>query len=406
VSTRSRPRIAMFTPYFPAPAFTGGRMRIQHFARALSQHGELHLFAQAPLREAEDPRASAETACYASIQSAPARVLLPHASVPRRVRAGSPARLLAQFRAQHAREAFDVLVVEHAHAAAAALGCKVPWLLDEHNVESQYLQSKLQAAGKLGFWQLPELRSLRRWEARCWRAASSVVAVSAEDAERIAAVSGKAPVEIPNGVSADELPFVPPAARSGANVLFVGLMNHPPNVHAARWLAHSVMPLVWAERPDARLVLCGANPARDVSELEGPRVSVTGRVPSVQPYLSEARVFANGLAYGGGSSLKVLEALASGVPLVSTRVGVRGFALTHERHYLAAETPAQFARAVLACLNAPQDGTAQRVASGRAFAEAHGWRALSERFAQLVLGLAEAGASPEQRRSSPARTYV
>lgn len=403
-----RPRIALFTPYFPAPAFTGGRMRIQHFARKLSEHGDLHLFAQAPAREASDPRASAETEFFACIEHAPARVLLPNAGLPRRVRAGSPARLMTRFRELHERAPFDVLVVEHAHAAAAAIGCgeRVPWLLDEHNVESQYLQAKLQAAGKLGFWQLPELRNLRRWESRCWREASCVVAVSADDAERIAAVRGKPPVEIPNGVNLDEVPFTPPSARSGAGVLFVGLMDHPPNVHAARWLVRSVMPLVWAVRPDATLTLCGANPAREVQELEGPRVSVTGRVPSVVPYLNQARVFANALAHGGGSSLKVLEALASGLPLVSTRAGVRGFALGHERHYLGADTPAEFARALLACLNTPLDGTLQHTAAGRSFAEAHGWRALSERFAELVIGLADAGPAPARSRAPAARSCV
>ncbi|MEY4575336.1 MAG: hypothetical protein RL701_39, partial [Pseudomonadota bacterium] len=316
-------KIALFAPYFPAPAFSGGRIRIQHFARALARRGEVHLFAQAHAREAGDARARAEAALYASVRVVHAGFTPPlfvNWGRAQRVRRGSPAQLSAAFARAHAHEPFDVIAVAHSHAAAAAFQSGVPWLLDEHNVESRYLAAKLQAGGgELRWWHQRELARMRGWERACWRAATEVVAVTEDDAKQISELRTTPAVHVPNGVDVSALAFTPPAARSGANILFVGLMDHPPNVQAAQLLAHEIMPRVWAGRPDARLVLCGANPARVVSALAGPRITVTGRVPTLAPHLAEARVFANCLVFGAGSSLKVLEALAAGVPLVSTR---------------------------------------------------------------------------------------
>ncbi|MEY4579296.1 MAG: hypothetical protein RL701_3999, partial [Pseudomonadota bacterium] len=105
---------------------------------------------------------------------------------------------------------------------------------------------------------------------------------------------------------------------------------------------------------------------------------------TLAPHLAEARVFANCLVFGAGSSLKVLEALAAGVPLVSTRAGVRGFALTADEHFLPAETPAEFATEILRCLAAPASELQPRALAGRVFAESHSWQSLSERFAALT----------------------
>ncbi|MET0389855.1 MAG: glycosyltransferase [Polyangiales bacterium] len=414
-------RVALFAPYLPAPAFTGGRIRIHELARALSRSAELHLFAQAPLREVKAADAREALGVYASVE-----VVQPHVSWPRiwgrtpvRVRRAVPRALATGFAAQHARAPFDLIVVEHCHAAAVARRAGLPWLLDEHNVESQYLAQKLSAEGPLRCRHHAELARLRAWEVACWREATEVVAVTPDDAACIAAVRGSAVTHIPNGVgevvgdrlaaqSGESVRRAPHgvetavptpvgaalpalAAQRGKQVLFVGLMDHPPNVRAAQLLATEVMPRVWRRCPEATLVLCGANPSRAVRALAGKQVLVTGRVPSVGPYYAAASAFASCLQGGAGSSLKVLEALAAGVPLVSTAAGVRGFALSPQRHYLPGETPDELATAILRCLSTP---AAAELASmrdeGRMFAAAHRWSTLASRFAALALQTAEA----------------
>jgi glycosyltransferase involved in cell wall biosynthesis len=188
---------------------------------------------------------------------------------------------------------------------------------------------------------------------------------------------------VPNGSDALALSYTPPSQRQGKEVLFVGAFFWPPNARAARFLVREVLPRVRSVEPLATLTLCGKSPGVDVALLRRPGVEVTGTVPSVAPYLRRASVYALALFEGAGSSLKVLEALACGVPLVSTAVGARGYPLLPGEHYEPAEDAEGFARAILAVFANPAafDARAQR---GRAFAEAYSWGRVGADFAQAV----------------------
>lgn len=389
----AHPRFALFAPYLPAPAHSGGRIRIQHFARALSRHGEVSLFACADAHDLEAHGRHPELGIYAAKHIVETgRAWFPAAGRPARVRRCCPPELVRAFSSAHARVGFSALVVEHVHAAALALDhCELPWLLDEHNVESEYLKSRLRAAGPSQlFFSHGEVAALRSWEQRAWRAASRVACVSEADADVIARASGRRPNVIANGTALGELPFVLPSERVGYELSFVGVMGHPPNAAAARWLAEEVMPLLRRAEPRARLVLCGADPTPRVAALASTDIEVTGRVASVAPYLRRAAVYVNAVRDGAGTSLKVLEALASGVPIVSTARGVRGFALADGEHYLHAESAEQFVHAVLAVF---EDRSALNPLAlrGREFAESHDFGKLAERFAELACEVAADG---------------
>jgi glycosyltransferase involved in cell wall biosynthesis len=160
-------------------------------------------------------------------------------------------------------------------------------------------------------------------------------------------------------------------------------MGHAPNVAAAQFLGREVLPRIRREEPRAKLTLCGADPSAPVRALESPHVEVTGRVANVSPFLERAAVYVNPLQHGAGSSLKVLEALAAGIPLVSSERGVRGFDLSAPEHFLAAESANEFATQVLRCFRdrAARDGAAL---AGRHFAESHDFESIGRRFAALV----------------------
>jgi glycosyltransferase involved in cell wall biosynthesis len=386
----TKPRFALFAPYLPAPAHSGGRIRIQQFARALARVGEVSLFACADARDLATHGTDPGLDVYVEKHLVEAgSAWFPSGGRPARVRRCAPPRLLRAFSAAHARLGFSALIVEHVHAAGVALQQQaLPWLLDEHNIESDYLSARLRAAGPGRMLaSRSELSALARWERRAWRAATRVVCVSQSEADLIAVASGRMPRVIANGVPVRDIPFVLPSERAGHELLFVGVMGHPPNAAAARWLATEVLPLVRRAEPRAKLVLCGADPSARVAALAGPNVEVTGRVASVLPYLRRAAVYVNAIREGAGSSLKVIEALASGAPLVSTARGVRGFAVEDGRHYLHAESAEQFAGAVLAAMNAPAalDEVALR---GRQIAEAHDLVSLAEEFAGLACQVA------------------
>jgi glycosyltransferase involved in cell wall biosynthesis len=395
--------IALFAPYLPAPAHSGGRIRIQQFAKALTRIGEVSLFACADSRDIAQHGVAPELDLFSSThiaRSASAWLTLP--ARPARVRRCCPRALTQKFLDVHARHRFSVVVVEHSHAATVALEyADVPWLLDEHNIESRYFQAKVQASRRsLLSFDRAEVRALERWEQHAWRSASEVVCVSEADAAAVEGASGRTPLLIPNGVELGRVPFLPPSQRQGFELLFVGVLGHPPNAAAARWLAREVLPRVQRVEPRATLLLCGADPTPEVAKLANASVSVTGRVPSVAPYLQRAALYVNALQQGAGSSLKVLEALASGLPLVSTASGVRGFPLADGEHYLRAETADDFARATLACFaeRANADGMARRA---REFAEAHDFEHLARQFATAVRDLS--GSTARSFRASGAR---
>ncbi|WP_160123792.1 methyltransferase domain-containing protein [Rhodovarius lipocyclicus] len=134
------------------------------------------------------------------------------------------------------------------------------------------------------------------------------------------------------------------------DVVFVGGFPHLPNVDAALFIAREVMPLVWREEPDARLILVGYAPPQEVLDLAGSRVIVTGQVPDILPYLDRGRVMLAALRYGAGVKGKVVEALRVGLPVVTTAVGAEGIGLCAGKDAIIAESALDLAAAVIELL--------------------------------------------------------
>ncbi len=362
-------------------------------ARGLAERFEVHLFSAADAHDVAVPLSAPDLSLYAAVHVEPRfAAIVGWGGKPARVRSVTPAALLRAFTEAHDRTPFAAAVVEHSYSSLPVHRVRpLPWVLDEHNVESEYARARSRArrfrapvvSRVVDAWDARRADALSRWEEAQWRAAGDVVCVSPQDARRVESVRRHPVTVIPNGVAADEVPFTLPSQRDGHDVLFVGTFEHPPNIAAAHWLAGEIMPRVRQSEPRARLVLCGSRPVRSVRDLANDRVVVTGSVPSVVPYLGQARVYANAVQHGGGTSLKVLEALASGVPLVSTAVGVRGFELKSPDDYLQAEDTESFVHQLVACLRdaRARDAAASR---GREMAERSSWTRLAARFADVV----------------------
>jgi glycosyltransferase involved in cell wall biosynthesis len=140
---------------------------------------------------------------------------------------------------------------------------------------------------------------------------------------------------------------------SCSDVVFVGGFPHTPNVDAALYMVQEVMPLIWREQPDARLVLVGYAPPPEVRALAGARVLVTGQVPAVEPYMDAARVNLAALRFGAGVKGKVVQALQLGVPVVTTPVGAEGIDIEPGRHAIVAEGASALAEGVLSLFRDP-----------------------------------------------------
>lgn len=378
--------IALVAPYLPAPANTGGRIRIHRLARALAQHLPVDLYARAwPVELA--PAAGDVTSALSVFRR---RALfgggLPAPwpfFAPRRALEATPRALVAALARAHASEPYGLVVICHSHSFAAARALAgVPSVLDEHNIESRYAEATGQASPR-------EYTRLRRWERLAWQGATLVTAVTPDDAAHIARVRPDVTV-VPNGVAAREIAFVPPSMRSSRTMLFVGAMSHAPNITAAVELVREVLPRVRERVADTRVVLCGRAPSPEVLALASPQVTVTGTVPDVAPWLTSAGAYVNLLRAGAGSSLKVPEALASGVPLVTTVLGARGFGLRDGVHGAVVHSAREAAEAVLAAWRDPNLAD-RRAHEGRRIADTLDWDVIGDDFARHALALCTGG---------------
>ena len=192
-------------------------------------------------------------------------------------------------------------------------------------------------------------------------------------------------VYIPSGVDLEDRPicFDP---HSSDEVLFVGSYQHPPNVEGALWLVREVWPLVRRAHPGARLTLAGRAPPPSIQALAAADICVPGTVANLQPYYGRSTMMVAPIFWGSGVRIKILDALAYGLPLVTTAVAAEGIDLVQDQSALFAEQPAEFASAILRLLDDP----ALRIrlsAAGRAVVERdYDWNQIGRRLLGLFEG--------------------
>jgi glycosyltransferase involved in cell wall biosynthesis len=218
---------------------------------------------------------------------------------------------------------------------------------------------------------LVRLARFAAFDALAWPRLHCVLVVSEDDRRRcLAARPGERVLLVPNGV---DCAAVRPAAQPAAGppvLLLTGDMGFDQNVEAASALATRVFPVVRARHPDAVLRLVGRNPGPRVRALAGAGVVVTGEVPDMTPHLHAATVFVAPIALGAGTRTKVLEAMAAGLPVVTTSTGIEGIDAVAGEHAVVEDDPEAFARAVLELLGRPEarhrlGATARRLVEAR-----------------------------------------
>jgi glycosyltransferase involved in cell wall biosynthesis len=184
--------------------------------------------------------------------------------------------------------------------------------------------------------------------------------------------SDHAPVSVVrNGVDLDY--FSEPAGnvREPDSLIVTGKMSYHANIAMTLHLAREIMPLIWKQRPQVKLYVVGKDPTGDIQKLaEDPRIVVTGTVPDLPPYLAKAAVALAPLVYGAGIQNKVLEAMACGVPVVTSPRAVAALEIEPGRDVLVAEGTGQFATAVLRLLD-DASLRAELGRAGRAYVETH-----------------------------------
>lgn len=349
---------------FLHPTTRGGQIRTLEMLRQLHRRHEVHYVGFEDPKYPEGVARSREYSTHA--------YPVAHEVVPRRslrfagqLAAGIFSEIPVsgmRYRSEKMRAAIARLISEHQFDAKVCdflfPAINIPdlsgWVLFQHNVETiiwerhaQTGRTPLHRAYFAG-----QARRMFEWERSVCRAASHVVTVSDVDEQIVRTRFGVSNTSrVATGVDVEyfERPLDSPFTH---DLVFVGSMDWMPNIDGIRWFIDEVLPRIRAKKPGCRLAIVGRNPPPAVMlATRDPLITVTGTVPDVRPYLWEAAVSIVPLRVGGGTRLKIFEAMAAGVPVVSTTIGAEGLPVRHGQTIRIADTAAHFAAECLDLLN-------------------------------------------------------
>jgi glycosyltransferase involved in cell wall biosynthesis len=363
-------RVLLLSQVLPYPPDSGPKVKTYNVLKYLAQHHEVTLVSFIRGDQSRDVEQLRHYCRSIHVVPITRGAAADAAAMARSVLSGQPWMMVRDDRVDMrmlvdrlAREsAFDVAHADQLNMAQYA--ARVPQarkVLDAHNA-LWLLYKRLAATMKPGMRRAlleRDWRLLKRYEGRVCRSFGGVLAVSAEDkAALLEAMSATMPavseadrrkiVVIPIAVDGDE---VRPVVRrpDADHILHIGTMYWPPNIDGVKWFIDQVLPRIRAERPDVRFDVVGARPPQELIDLGASdgRINVTGYVENPEPYLQRAGAMIVPLRAGGGMRVKILNAMAQALPIVTTTLGCEGIAVEPGRHVLVADTPDEFARSTL-----------------------------------------------------------
>ncbi len=391
---------------FPWPARLGTHLRSQQVVATLATLGELDIFSLIyPNRadpcdvppDIEVARVEVVTSSKPVYSFGRRMRWLATSGLPLEIVASEPAPLRARFHAW-AGSHYDLVWINKASTfellGRPALGRTI---VDLDDLEDQKILTRLdvlrgQPSDGVRGWvhrrgaAFQARRNASRWarlQETVARSVDTVLVCSDHDVERAGLTNA---VVVPNGYEPPEQPAGRVQVGDPPSVLFQGSMRYGPNTDGARWFVTEIAPLLRDRLPDTRIRLVG-DPDGSVVRLDHPpEVTVVGFVESMATELARADLVVVPLRYASGTRLKILEALAHRIPVVSTTVGAQGLGLEPGRHLLVADDAESFAQACVSALTQP--ALRERlVADGQAaFLERHQWSVARERIRTVALG--------------------
>lgn len=396
-----RCRVLAVTSELPWPLNSGGHIRTFHLMKAIAAATDLRVVCPV----VGDQSAVIEALAAAGIAVVPVpvgpRTILGEArkflgAVVRREpyvmyrRHAWPAVRAAWLNENRMRPA-DVWYCDHldSYLYANSGRARPPVVLDLHNVYS--LLARRTADEQTHPVKRAFLRRqavlLDRLERSAAKTAAALFAVSSREADHFRSLGGQHVHTVPNGVDCIGLADLPTGrAAQPPTVLFLGTMSWGPNAAAAKFLIE-IFPQVRERLSDARLIIVGRDPPHELRALgNAPGVVVAGGVPEVKPYLAEASILAVPLDAGGGTRLKILEAFAAGLPVVSTAVGAEGIEAREGEHFVRAERP-HFANAMVQLLADPDRGAKMAVAARVLAREVYDWSRIGSLAVDVIFKL-------------------
>jgi len=394
---------------FMHPTTKGGQIRTLEMLRHLHRRHEIHYVAIEKAGEPEGPARAGEYSFRAypfqhRIRPRNSPLFFSEAikgllsPVPVAVERFNPPGMREFLEQLIRKEGFDCAVVDH--LAPTSYFPDLPHaIFFQHNVETVIWRRHVEhAAGPLRRWYFGlQARRMFEYERRVSLAAGHIVAVSQTDADEMRRLFGVTRVsEIPTGVNIEY--FLPPAVRpsgAGADLVFVGSMDWLPNVDGVLYFVREVLPLIRQKRPGCTVAIVGRTPPQKVCDLASQDwgIQVTGTVPDIRPYLWGSKVSIVPLRIGGGTRLKIYEAMAAKIPVVSTTVGAEGLTVDPPGDIRIGDTPRDFADRSLELLASAEERTRVATAAWEMVNANFSWDHVSRCFERVMEGGFRIGAS-------------
>jgi polysaccharide biosynthesis protein PslH len=287
------------------------------------------------------------------------------------------------------QETYDVIVCDFIFAAGVIpWDCPTPKVLFTHNVEATIWRRHYEVATnpiwKAISWQ--EWRKMEAAERRYLRLADHVLAVSEKDRDAFASFLDPTKLTvISTGVDIDYFQPIP-VEESADSLVFVGSMDWLPNEDAILYFVDAILPLIKQRRPGVSLEVVGRSPSRKLQALAEREKSVrlTGRVEDIRPFVARGSICIVPLRIGGGTRLKIFEAMAMGKAVISTSVGAEGLPVRAGENILLADTPSDFANSVISLLSDPSHRRRLSISARTLVQEKYGWPRVAEDFARTL----------------------
>ena len=397
------------------PVNTGGRIRSYHILRQLARHHEVILLTY----YGGEPDPAYEEEIQRHLPGAVAvNIVAPDATVAQRSfhylrNLASPApfavanftdakvkRMIEDwFRARR----FDVAVCDF---LAASLNfprdLSTPTVLFQHNVETELWRRRAEVESnwltRLAY--KLEAAKMAHYERSVVGRFHHTVVVSDHDANAMKLMTEASKITVvPTGVDLEQFRTATNYQADGPLVIFTGSMDWEPNIDGVEYFCSEIWPLVRAKIPGAKFRVVGRDPHARVRRLASDSIEVTGTVPSVIDHMKEAAVFVVPLRAGGGTRIKIFEAMAVGNAIVSTSVGAEGLAVQNGRDILLADDAASFAECIVRFLNDP----ALRERFGKAAAQLvlqYDWSVITKHFEQALTRTIDSGRQATGLRSA------
>ena len=282
---------------------------------------------------------------------------------------------------------FDIAVCDFLSASLNfPKALATPTVLFQHNVETSLWQrlalTESNFARRLAY--KVEAGKMASYERAALRRFHHIIAVSEHDRQQMLAMDPSCSITVvPTGVDTEKYSVAPPSQANSPRIVFLGSMDWEPNIDAVQYFCRDIFPLVRSQFPSAIFQIVGRNPHATVRQLISDSVEVTGTVPSVAEYLREATLVVVPLRIGGGTRLKIFEAMATGKAVISTTIGAEGLAVQSGRGLILSDNPASFADSIIILLKDSSQRRRYEEAAAKLAAQ-YDWSNIVHQFAAVL----------------------